>query len=275
MEDSNIEFVKNASLTNKSFGHNKYQLKIQELEKQIEQFDEIIKIKDNDISLFKNNLKDLNYQIQEKNIKITNISVELKNKIIEISEITLKYNDLMIDNDNYIIKYNMEHTCLVHDKLELEQKIDDKNINIDEISLKYNELKFKYHDNLNLLEKRSSDIYKLNTLNTDYANQLGLYKDLNISKEKEIDIIKKELENTNNKAFTLKTLLNDKDIYLKHITKQYAYEKPTNNTVTSQNTDTDTDTDNIDINQSENKIFNSKSAAIKMTSKRGVTLSKR
>lgn len=266
MDDSRIEFFKNASLTNKSFGHNKYQLNIQELERQMEELNKVIKIKDDEVTLFKNNLKDLNYQIQEKDAKIINISDELTCKIIEVDNITSKYNDSVNDNNSYVIQCNIEQTCLVHDKIELQQNINDKNINIDEISSKYNELKVKYHDNLNLLEKRSSDIYRLNTLNINYVDELNLYKDMNVSKEKEIEIIKKELDNVHDKAFVLKTLLNDKDIFLKHLTKQYTYEKPIN-TVNTDNTINTVNTGNTSQNEDQ---INCKATAIKMSYKRGI-----
>lgn len=227
MDINDINFAKNASSTTKSIGHNKYQIEIQELKDTITELTSKIKNKNDDLELFKNNLKDLHIQIQEKNMNLLDTSNQLTITTQNLYDITNKYNEIVILNDKNTNEYKIQYDCLINEKLQLHKNISCNDENIHNLLSKYNELKIKYQDNIILLEKNSLETSNISLLYKNTINELNLYKDLNLTKQNEIDTVKSQLITLNNELGELRLLIHKKDEYLKNFTKKYAYEKPT------------------------------------------------
>jgi hypothetical protein len=215
------EFVKNASLTIKSIGHNKYQIVIKELRDQINKLTINLLNKEDDICLFKNNLKDLHIQLQEKNTNIINSSKKLQTTIESYDNIKLKYDELNNSNQQNCLEYEKHYECLMNEKIQLHNIITNNSKSTNKMYSDYDEINIKFKENLTLLNNKTSSYIQLDKLYTDIILELNLCKDLNLKKDKEIGIIKLEVEKSKNETVILKTILYEKHEYLKDLTKKY------------------------------------------------------
>lgn len=225
MSETN-EFVKNAASKERIVGHNKYQEEIQVLNKIIIELNNNIKVKDDEISLFKNNVNDLYKQLQEKNMISESNADKLKKTSNDLDDMIIKYNSLNIEYDQNTNENHIKYDLLNNEKTQLYEIITSNNKINEDLLSKYNELKGKYQDGLLLLEQKSLDIIELKSINLDTVSQLEMYKDLNLKKQNEIETIKNALDKSNNEINVLKTSASKTDAYLKMISKKYAYEKP-------------------------------------------------
>lgn len=219
-------------------GHNKFQLEIQDLNKQINELHVIINKKNEELELFKNNLKDLQVNTYESNYKHILELDKLQTQINMLNNIEIEYNKCKVEYENKNIAINTLYTNSLASNNNLEILVNNLNTTAIENSLKYSELKSKYYNNIQLLEHRSSENDKLLLLNNTLIQELNLYKDLNLTKEENIQTIKLELNNSINEITQLKNELFHKDTYLKELNKKYANEKPRKHIDNTNNTDT-------------------------------------
>jgi chromosome segregation ATPase len=217
---NNNSFISNASSRCKTFGHNKFQIQLQEANSNIESLQQIIKDKDNEVELFKNNIKSFQIQFQEKNIDALHLKQELENYKNNLEIVTFDLNKLNLDKNvdetSLTNKYNNLHDEKIHLLYTISQVYKTNNETIE----KYNELKSKYQTTLDLLEKKSNEYSKITSDFTDSVNELNLFKELNLKQEKDIDIVKQELFQSKNETSVLKSQLFEKDILLGDLHKK-------------------------------------------------------
>jgi chromosome segregation ATPase len=225
MEDTNITFVSNASSRSKSFGHNKFQVQIQEANSTIESLENIIKDKTEELELLKNNIKTFHLQLQDKNLEINQLKQDNKTYTKDIETLTFDLNKLNTASCNNESNFKKDYDILHDEKLHLLNTITQLNKIQNDNNNKYNDLKTKYQVTLELLENKSQDYNVLNSTCDNLLNELNLSKEINLKQEKEIDTIKQELFRTNNESSVLKTQLFEKDIALGQLHKKLALEQ--------------------------------------------------
>jgi chromosome segregation ATPase len=282
MENDNSEtFVSNASSRSKSFGHNKFQIQLQDANNKIEELDTSIHEKNTELELFKNNMRDFHLQLQTKNTEISQLKEEVNSYKNNLELLTFDFNKLQTNNQNDEVNLEKKHNILHDENLHLANTITLLNKTQNEMTEKYNDLKTKYQNTLELLEKKSNSHSTLLSTHNDNLNELNLLKELNLRQEKEIETIKQELFLSKNETSVLKTQLFEKDISLGQLHKKLALEKYTiRGKIIEQPTYTSPDTEQLLQTQEEqslepDNLNTNYSRPVKITTQRGVKLSKR
>lgn len=277
MED-NTSFVSNASSRSKSFGHNKFQIQLQEANDRIESLEQLVKDKDNELQLFKDNMRTFHLQLQDKNLEITQLKSDLSKYKDNIETLTFDLNKLSVDKTSDTSNLN-EKCSLLHDEnVHLLSTIDQLHKYKNETTDKYNDLKSKYQITLDLLEKKSQEFTSLTSKYEDTYNELNLLKELNLKQEKEIDIVKQELFQSKNETSVLKTQLFEKDISLGELHKKLALERYTIRGKIIEQPIQDKQPEILDEKEqepepSEQELITNRS--VKITTQRGVKVSRR
>jgi len=283
MED-NTSFVSNASSKPRSYGHNKFQIQLQEANSKIDELQSIINDKSSELELFKNSMRTFHLQLQEKNIEISNLHNELNTYKTNIETITFDLNKLQLEKLNHENCSQEEQTELYNKNMELKSTIHNLNKNNNQITEKYQDLKVKYQTTLDLLEKKNTEYNLLQENHKHTLDELNLVKDINLTQQKEIDTLKQEIFQYHNELSILKTQLFEKDISLGELHKKLTLEKhritgkrnevePTQEFEESQESQ---ESQNNNIIESEPTIVNTNSfKSIKASAQRGVKLSRR
>lgn len=287
MED-NTSFVSNASSKSRSYGHNKFQLQLQEANSKIEELQNIINDKTSELELFKNSMRTFHLQLQEKNIEISNLNNEVNMYKTNLETITYDLNKLQLDKLNHENCNQEEQTKLHNETMELKSTIDNLNRINSQNMEKYQDLKLKYQTTLNLLEKKNNEYNSLEDTNRNTINEFNLIKEIKLTQEKEIETLKQEIFQYHNELSVLKTQLFEKDISLGELHKKLTLEK---HRITGKRNDLDSlqsiqesqesqelqelSNDNTII-ESDTVIVNSNlSRPVKVTTQRGVKISRR
>jgi chromosome segregation ATPase len=226
MEDD-TSFVSNASSRSKPFGHNKFQVQLLEANSKIESLEQLIKGKDSELELFKNNIRSFQLQFQEKNIEILQLKQNMNNYKNNLELVTFDLNKLNVDKTSD--KTSLTNKCdNLHDEnTHLLNTITQLHKTNNETLEKYNDLKLKYQTTLDLLEKKSNEYTTVTSDYTDSVNELNLLKELNLKQEKDIETIKQQLFQSKNETSVLKSQLFEKDISLGELHKKLALERYT------------------------------------------------
>jgi hypothetical protein len=226
MEDE-TSFVLNASSRSKPLGHNKFQVQLLEANFKIESLEQIIKDKDSELELFKNNIRSFQLQFQDKDIEILQLKQDMENYKNNLDIVTFDLNklntDKTLDETSLINKYDN----LYAENIQMFNTINQLNKTNNDTLEKYNDLKSKYQTTLELLEKKSNEYIIVISDYTDSVNQLNLLKELNLKQEKDIETIKQQLFQSKNETSVLKSQLFEKDISLGELHKKLTLEKYT------------------------------------------------
>jgi hypothetical protein len=217
MEDE-TSFVLNASSRSKPLGHNKFQVQLLEANFKIESLEQIIKDKDSELELFKNNIRSFQLQFQDKDIEILQLKQDMENYKNNLDIVTFDLNklntDKTLDETSLINKYDN----LYAENIQMFNTINQLNKTNNDTLEKYNDLKSKYQTTLELLEKKSNEYIIVISDYTDSVNQLNLLKELNLKQEK---------DQSKNETSVLKSQLFEKDISLGELHKKLTLEKYT------------------------------------------------
>jgi chromosome segregation ATPase len=279
MEDS-ASFVANASSKPRSYGHNKFQIQLQEANSKIEELQSVIDEKTNELELFKNSMRTFHLQLQDKNIEISNLNNELNQYKTNLETITFDLNKLQFEKKSHENCTQEEQTKLYNENMELVSTINNLHKTNHQMNEKYQDLKVKYQTTLDLLEKKSTDYTSLEETYKNTLDELNLVRDINLTQEKEIDTLKQEIFQYHNELSILKTQLFEKDVSLGELHKKLCLER-------YRITGKLNELDNIQKEESENNattidesetiatepILNSR--PIKITTQRGVKISRR
>lgn len=287
MED-NTSFVSKASSKSRSYGHNKFQIQLQEANSKIEELQSIINDKTSELELFKNSMRTFHLQLQEKNIEISNLNNELNMYKTNLETVTYDLDKLQLDKTNHENCSQEEQIRLHNETMELKSTIDNLNrtnaLNME----KYQDLKLKYQTTLDLLEKKNNEYNSLEDTNRNTVNELNLIKEINMTQEKEIETLKQEIYQYHNELSVLKTQLFEKDISLGELHKKLTLEK---HRITGKRNESDSIHESHETHESheaqelpsdntiiepDTVIVNSNlSRPIKVTTQRGVKISRR
>lgn len=224
MEDS-TSFVTNASSRSKSYGHNKFQVQLQEANSRIESLESVIKEKDSELDLFKNNMRTFHLQLQDKNMEISKLQEEVSKYKQSLETITFDLNKMTIDRTSDNTTLHDKCNSLHDENLHLSNTINQMHKTQNETVEKYNNLKTKYQTTFDLLEIKCQEFSSLSSVHEQTLNELNLLKELNLKQEKDIDTVKKELFQSNNETSVLKSQLFEKDISLGELHKKLALER--------------------------------------------------
>jgi chromosome segregation ATPase len=230
MEDvkaEDIDFVQVASSKSKNIGHNKFQAQLQEANEQIDNLQSIIDEKNAELELFKNNMREFQLQMQKKNIDIAMLHGQ-------VSDLTNRFSKLNIEFESYKQDSNQVTQDTDNDKLQLinlnkglNEQVTSLTTDLENTSSKYEELKNKYQLTLTLLDSKTNE-YKAVSLDYDnVTNELNLYKELNSKQLSTIDMLKEELQASQNESSILRTRIFEKDTYLGELNKKYTLQQQT------------------------------------------------
>ena len=218
--ETSVEFVNRLNSTVKNIGHNKLQIKIEELENTIERYKKTEQEQEMKLNLFKKTISTLQGQLQEKSLHISrletnHIDPQYEKQIIDLKEKLLYYenenknllgefNTLRLDNDflktsledskkqmNVAIQQNTEtkqrHSILEsnHQKQAIQLQA-----NNDSISKLQNKVNFEENIRRNLENELESMKVEMSRYRTDIKN-------ITILKDNEIERLKNDLVKLN------------------------------------------------------------------------------
>ena len=226
MEDD-TSFVSNASSRSKPFGHNKFQVQLLEANSKIESLEQIIKDKDSELELFKNNIRSFQVQFQDKNIEILQLKQDIEKYKNNLEIVTFDFNKLNVDKTSDETSLTNKCDNLHDENIHLLNTISQLHKTNNETLEKYNDLKSKYQTTIDLLEKKSNEYTGFISNYTDSVNELNLLKELNLKQEKDIETIKQQLFQSKNETSVLKSQLFEKDISLGELHKKLSLERYT------------------------------------------------
>lgn len=281
MEEDNNSFVSNASSRSKSFGHNKFQVQLQEANSKIESLEQTIKDKDDELQLFKDNMRTFHIQLQDKNIELNQLKADVIKYQNNIDTLTYDLNKLSSDKTSDTTNLNERCTILHDENIHLFNTINQLHKHQGEINDKYNDLKMKYQTTLDLLEKKSQEFIVLSSKYDNICNELNLLKELNSKQEKDIDTVKQELFQSKNETSVLKTQLFEKDISLGELHKKLALEEKylasrvKTIQIQSNQEEEQESTPEDSTNQEQREADILQNRSVKITTQRGVKLSRR
>lgn len=226
MADDTINFVENASRSNKSFSHNKYQLQIIDLTQQIHNLDSLITAKNVDLELFKHNIQDLQLDIQDKNATLLVLTESLDKATTALQCKTVEAQLLQVSYDEILKTSKANLKSFTDEKTKLHNDISNMQLLSEAARTKYDELKAKYQIANASSELKSSDHATLQVLHKNTLQELNLEKDLTFIFKTKLDTITTELYSSQNESANLRKILHEKDAYLRDLNRRYANEKP-------------------------------------------------
>ena len=211
VEQSQIDFVINASEKEKEIGHNKYQTAIVELSTKLEELNKVLdetekskkSIQDENDRL-KLQLQDVTAQHNDTTKTSEDISNELliANKHLTLNNV--KYNDLVQSKLEMKKEYTTTNNELMTQIKELQEE-NESNIK------KYNELKQQYQSNLNNLDNKSTQNHSSEEEIKTLTDKLKLSSALNRTTANDIFTIRQQVSDYENVIATLHDTISEKD----------------------------------------------------------------
>ena len=196
-KDESIQFLQNVNSNEKSFGHNKFQIEIDNQKHEIEILNKSNEDKDIKLQLFKSTIMNLQSQLTEQKHKIQDLENALSNVVPKdsLSEIETNYNKLLDD-----------HVKLTEMHKSLQILVEDKNkcnVNLENSSQTLNSEISNLENELQQLKSRNDEqVRELGTsskLLRDVENKLTLKETLHQNMEKEVSTLRDELLNYKNR----------------------------------------------------------------------------
>lgn len=273
-----IHFAQTASMKQKVYGHNKFQLQIQEANSTIERLNTDINEKNAEMNLFKNNIQQLNLQLQQKNIEIHLLNEKLQGTNDKYDMLYDDFNTFKQsrnDSDNIM---EIEYANIINEKIILQDTVSQLTSSSHDLTSKYGDLKQKYQTTLDLMEQKDSTHKALLDIHESTTDELNLTKEINTRQISELDTLKQELQASRTENNSLKTKLSEKDACLKDLHKKFELEQQffKNKKLNIQNDIQEVSVDNITpiSDESIDNLTNNINRPIKV-SHRGAKLSKR
>jgi hypothetical protein len=209
-ESDTVNFLNKINSTQKIMGHNKFQQKIEDLERELAMYKKYNTEQDMKINLFKKTITNLQTQLQEKSNQIsssqtndTTIYTEQINNLTSNLELKTKENETLLKKLNLLEK-DMEYKILDFEKVYTEyiSAID----KISEIKQLYAALDSSYQGQVNDIQKNKNIIKEL-------ENRLNLEATIKSNLETELGLLKKEVSEYRNNINNIK-LEKDNEITL-------------------------------------------------------------
>lgn len=286
LSEEHIDFVQNASSKSRNIGHNKFQLQLQEANSQIESLNTTISGQSAELDLFKNNMKTLQLQLQSKTSDIAVLNGQLSDLTNRFNRVNTEFQMYKQNSQEFTYEIDNDKVKLMCENTTFRENITSLQSSLDNTNIKYEELKNKYQLTLTLLDSKTNSYKDLMTEHDNIINELNLYKELNQKQQNTIDLLKNELEASNNETSILRTRIFEKDAYLGELNKKFALQQNSlrgrkiNANVASteeevieeviEETLEEETNDNIDLN-----VVNITSRPIKVTGQRELKMSRR
>ena len=266
-EQKVVEIYKKDSLRTKKFGHNKYQDEIKTLKTTLDNLEDKLKQKTDEVELFKSNITCIQLESQQKSSLIVKLNDELRD---------IQNNLEALENNNKIITMNSTKTSsevlLNLDKISSEnENLKDTLQTLDQsyrsLSYKYSELKHRYQTTLAKFISKTQDCSIIEEKLKNLQDQCNLHQDTNQSLQVDIATLKNELESANNTISNLKSEMFEKNTALGNLNLKLNREiRPTENIKEEY----------AEVHNSSTSTSTSTSCReVKVTSGRGLKLSKR
>lgn len=216
LETSQQDFLEQANSKEKTFGHNKFQIEIENYKLKVESLEK--ELKTNQTTIEQLNLSNSNQKTEfeklHKTFEHTKQTYEnrISNLNVQYENLKKQLQEKAKENDSIKERYNLEYpkvTDLYNDIDKLKNDLHDISINKDSLQENFNLLNEKY-------ETQNKKLESLSDLNEQLTNELNLQKSISQSFEKEIDILKKENINNMHKIEELDLALEEKDDFVKN-----------------------------------------------------------
>jgi len=228
------QFLEHINANQKQYGHNKFQLQIEDLNRENSHLMSINSEKDSQIDLYKKSVANLQSELQVKMNQLTCLEEELatQRKLQETG-----------DKTEVITEQLAKITLIQQEKQSLADKLQDKDSVINELTNKLSLTNLKITEletsNRTLSTKNDGlvkDIEQKNTTILDLQNALSLKNDTNTKLSNELEFVKLELANTklelNVQQMNIKTLSQQLDENENLLHEQL---KPTQETISITN----------------------------------------
>lgn len=189
--DHVTNFIDQANNTQKKFGHNKFQLQIDELQQEIEKWKLADREKDMKVNLFRKTIATLQSQLQEKSNTITTLEQSLAEQSHSDSITQLQHNHQSILEENTLLKSQLSQTQLEldnqsHANLLLQQQVEQSEQTITQSMAENEVLKSK-------LDQHHKELVAAREHITSLTDQLKMNTNLFDSTTNELQIVKQEL----------------------------------------------------------------------------------
>ena len=220
MNDKVIDFLLKVNSKGKKFEQNKYQLIIDDLHIDINDFKNEIENKNQEIELYKNNITSMQIELQ-KTMTDTCQLEKLHDQNICNHKVYIESSDIILLNNNKTIKKMEEEILelsLSNNKLSnlLETLSKDYTTSQKELGTISHQLK----NTLFLLDSKLSMLDCINDKCKDAYQENSMFKEYNLKLENELSFIKIETNRYKNENSILRTNIFDKDIIIKKVNDQ-------------------------------------------------------
>jgi len=205
------DFLEQANSKEKTFGHNKFQLEIQnyeskvlnlehELSLKIDKIEELNKQLNQQVQNYENLQKHFNDVKQTYENRISNLNVQYENLKKQLQQ----QSD---ENKELLERYKLEYPKVT----DLYKDIDKLKQDLEIISLDRDNLLDKLNKFTQMYDDQNKKLDETNEKCSQFTNELNLQKSISNSLEKEIDILKIENTNYKTKIEDLQILLDEKE----------------------------------------------------------------
>ena len=225
-EEKIISFIRDASAKNKTVGHNKYQIQIQELNTNIEQLTKQISELESENTELKNTIANL----QENNLKYSNEINYLNTKINVSKDVidTLQYQlqEYQDSHKTQIADLINENDTVKSNHSDLLNRVAKINDNKDTLGIKYTEIKQQYKTLLDNFTIKTNENLKLTDLVNENQKTNLMYKENNLKLQTKVDFIKDSLDKILTVNLQLQNDLQSKDNVIGQLHLKYSKEQP-------------------------------------------------
>ena len=231
----------------KKLGNNKFQSEIVDLNIKIDVLNESIENKNNELQLFKDNFVSLQNEIQNKNAKISELSDESLKMCNEHDNLHKQLHAINNMNSTLLTTLESEKQLLLNHKIEDESIINQISNDKNDLLKNFNDIKLKYQETLSKLQSKTTEYHDLENHNNTLLSDLNLVKELNTTKDVEINSVRNELLKLGDVILTLQQDIFDKNEYITNLNKQSIPQFLTFNTRPIENP-----TEEVDVQKVQN-----------------------
>lgn len=215
--DKVVEILKKDNLRTKKFGHNKYQEEIMTLKNKLSEVQEQLQQKNDEVDMFKTNVTTIQLESQEKGIIIVKLNAELNNIKSTLKELKDNRQSEIVDTMKNKSDGEENLAKVLLENKDLAEHLSTLSLESEEVKVKYSELKQTYHSTLAKLVLKTEECHLLQQKLEKSREECGLYISTNESLQKDVDVLKQEMESDKNFISTLKGEIFEKNTVLRDL----------------------------------------------------------
>jgi chromosome segregation ATPase len=216
-QDKTNPFLENINKSPRTFGHNKYQLEIQDLKDELEKANERERQYDMKLNLFKQTIQQLQSQLQERANALqeeqqkhkdttpeTDFEEQVHTKEKEIQQLKQAYEELQTKVQNH----NDSHKATMEELQEVRHTFQ-------ELKRRHHILEMKFQEQVDEIRNKDNNIETL-------TKDLGTARNVSSSLEQEVATLKQNLGDALCNIKEANDALGKKDLYIRQLTTQIA-----------------------------------------------------